>query len=78
MKDQWSGNTLFKLRRTKFDEPSRSSTQRAVPMAACNLAGSMIGARLAVRRGTAFIRGFFLVVITLLIARIAYDLARAL
>ena len=50
----------------------------AVPMAACNLAGSMIGARLAVRRGTAFIRGFFLVVITLLIARIAYDLARAL
>ena len=50
----------------------------AVPMAACNLAGSIIGARIAVRRGTGFIRVFFLAVVSLLIARIAYDLVRAL
>src|SRR3954454_24543562 len=31
MKDQWSGNTLRALRLTKFADPSRSSTQFAVP-----------------------------------------------
>ncbi len=34
MKDQWSGKTLLRLRRTKFEEPSRWSTQSAVPATA--------------------------------------------
>jgi len=49
----------------------------ALPMAACNLAGSLVGARLAVRRGAGFVRVFFLVVVSALGARIAYDVWRA-
>jgi uncharacterized membrane protein YfcA len=49
----------------------------AIPMAACNLAGSLLGARLAVRRGAGFVRVFFLVVVSALGARIAYDVWRA-
>jgi uncharacterized membrane protein YfcA len=48
-----------------------------IPLAACNLAGSVIGARVAVRRGTGFVRVFFLAIVTLLVARIAYDTWRA-
>ena len=33
-----------------------------VPMAACNILGSTLGARLALRRGTGFVRSLFLVV----------------
>jgi uncharacterized membrane protein YfcA len=43
-------------------------------MAACNLAGSQIGTRLAIRRGSAWVRRVFLVVVSALIARLAYDL----
>jgi hypothetical protein len=42
-------------------------------MAAANLAGSQIGARLAIRRGSAWIRRVFIVVVSTLIARLAYD-----
>jgi uncharacterized membrane protein YfcA len=49
----------------------------AIPMAACNLVGSLLGARLAVRRGAGFVRVFFLVVVSALGARIAYDVWRA-
>ncbi|MBC7373758.1 MAG: TSUP family transporter [Frankiales bacterium] len=42
-------------------------------MAAANLAGSQIGARLAVRRGSAWVRRVFVVVVGALVLRLAYD-----
>ncbi|MCW2616552.1 MAG: hypothetical protein JWN08_3546 [Frankiales bacterium] len=42
-------------------------------MAAANLAGSQVGARLAVRRGSAWVRRVFLVVVGALVVRLAYD-----
>jgi uncharacterized membrane protein YfcA len=42
-------------------------------MAASNLAGSQVGTRLAIRRGSAWVRRVFVVVVTVLIARLAYD-----
>ena len=50
----------------------------ALPMAACNVAGAIVGSRLAVSRGNRFIRVLFLVVVSAIIARFAYDtVARA-
>lgn len=46
----------------------------AIPMALCNFIGSLLGARLAILKGNAFIRLFFLVVITGTIIRFGYDL----
>ncbi len=43
-------------------------------MAASNLLGAQLGARLAIRRGSAWVRRVFLVVVTALVARLAYDL----
>lgn len=48
--------------------------QVAAPMAACNVAGSLIGARLALKLGSGFVRGVFVVVVVALIARYAWDL----
>ncbi|MEO6549905.1 MAG: TSUP family transporter [Ferruginibacter sp.] len=48
--------------------------QYAVPMAICNFIGSMLGARLAILKGNAFIRIFFLVVIIATIIRFGYDI----
>jgi uncharacterized membrane protein YfcA len=42
-------------------------------MAASNLAGSQVGTRLAIRRGSAWVRRVFLVVVAALILRLAYD-----
>ena len=42
-------------------------------MAASNLAGSQVGARLAIRRGSAWVRRVFLIVVAALILRLAYD-----
>lgn len=47
-----------------------------LPMAACNLAGGLIGARLAVARGSGFVRGMFLLVVSLLVLRLGWDLYR--
>jgi uncharacterized protein len=46
----------------------------AFPMAICNLAGSMLGARLALLKGNTFIRVFFLIVICGTIIRFGYDI----
>lgn len=54
----WSGNILYKL---------------AIPMAIANVAGAWLGAHLAVNKGSAFLRVFFLCVITALIGRFAWD-----
>lgn len=45
----------------------------ALPMAACNIAGSLLGTRLALRKGSGFVRGLFIVVVCALIARFAWD-----
>lgn len=46
----------------------------AVPMAAANLCGAFLGARLAMLKGNQFIRVFFLLVIAATIVRFAWDL----
>ena len=46
----------------------------AVPMAVCNILGSLTGTRLAILRGSRFVRWFFLVVVTAIIGKLAYDL----
>ena len=45
----------------------------ALPMAVCNGVGGLLGARLALLKGNAFIRILFLVVVTGTIIRFAYD-----
>jgi uncharacterized membrane protein YfcA len=45
----------------------------ALPMAACSILGAMIGAHLAIKRGAAFIRAAFLLVVMALIAKLAWD-----
>jgi len=49
----------------------------AVPMALCNLAGSFVGTRLALRLGSRFVRVVFLVVVSALLARYAWDILLA-
>jgi uncharacterized membrane protein YfcA len=50
--------------------------QIAVPMAVFNIAGSLVGSRLAIRRGSGFVRVLFIVIVSVLIARLAWDIAR--
>ena len=42
-------------------------------MAVSNLAGSQVGTRLAIRRGSAWVRRVFVVVVSALVLRLAYD-----
>ncbi len=46
----------------------------ALPMAACNIFGAIIGAKLAIIKGSAFVRILFIAVVTLLIIKLAYDI----
>ena len=46
----------------------------AIPMALCNLTGSLLGARLAILKGNKFIRVFFLLVVAVTILRFGYDI----
>jgi uncharacterized protein len=46
----------------------------AIPMAICNLTGSLLGARLAILKGNKFIRIFFLLVVAVTILRFGYDI----
>jgi uncharacterized membrane protein YfcA len=50
----------------------------ALLMAACNLCGAIVGSRTALRHGTGFVRKMFLAVVTVLIAKLAYDTFAAL
>jgi len=45
----------------------------ALPMAACNMLGGALGARMAILKGNRFIRLFFLCIVCLTIIRFAYD-----
>lgn len=46
----------------------------AIPMAVCNILGAVIGTRTAITQGNLFIRRLFLIVVSGLILKIAYDL----
>jgi uncharacterized protein len=48
--------------------------QFAIPMAVFNLAGSLMGARLAILKGNKFIRVFFLLVVAATMIRFGYDI----
>jgi uncharacterized membrane protein YfcA len=48
----------------------------ALPMAVANALGAFVGARLAVKRGDAFVRVVVLGVVTVLVLKMAYDLVR--
>lgn len=54
----WTGHLLYTL---------------ALPMAACNIGGSVVGTRLAVAKGSRFVRVLFLVVLAAIILRFAWD-----
>ena len=43
-------------------------------MAVCNLAGAQLGTALALRRGAGFVRQAFLLVVTVLIGKLAWDM----
>jgi uncharacterized membrane protein YfcA len=45
-------------------------------MAVANVAGSLLGARLALRHGAGFVRGVFIVVVGALIVRTGWDALR--
>jgi len=45
-------------------------------MAVCNIASAILGTRLAIRRGSTFMRGVFLTVVSTLIAKTAWDVLR--
>jgi len=55
----WSGNILFHI---------------GLAMAACNVIGAIIGSRLAIAKGSRFVRIFFLIVVCGLIAKLAQTL----
>jgi uncharacterized membrane protein YfcA len=44
----------------------------AIPLAIANIAGSLVGTRLALKKGTAFIRYFFIFIVTVLIIKTSY------
>ena len=48
--------------------------QLGLGMALCNVAGALVGSHLALRYGSGLIRGLFLVIVSILIARFAWDL----
>ncbi|MEY2572610.1 MAG: uncharacterized protein QOJ87_823, partial [Verrucomicrobiota bacterium] len=46
----------------------------AIPMALCSVLGAAIGARLAIAKGSRFVRIFFLVIVGALIAKLAQSI----
>ncbi len=48
----------------------------AILMAVCNISGSIIGSRMAIKRGNSFIRNIFLVIVIIMIVRYGYDIIR--
>ena len=45
----------------------------ALPMAGCNVLGSVLGARVAMRQGTGFVRVLFLVVVSAFILKLGWE-----
>jgi len=50
----------------------------AILMAIFNITGSIIGSKMALKRGNGFIRIFFLIIVTIMIIRYGYDVFRAI
>jgi hypothetical protein len=50
----------------------------AIPMAAANIGGAVIGSRLAMKGGTVFIRKLFICIVIVLITKLAWDTLRPL
>lgn len=50
----------------------------ALPMAACNVVGGILGARTAILRGNQFVRILFLCMVLAIIGRLGYDVLRGL
>ena len=48
--------------------------QAALPMAGCNIIGSLVGTRLAILKGSRFVRVFFLVIVAALIAKLTQQM----
>ncbi len=46
----------------------------AIIMSLCNMMGNFIGTRIALKKGNAFVRTIFLVIVTLMILRYSYDI----
>lgn len=61
---------------TFFLSTGRILFEYALPMAAANALGAVLGARLAILKGNWFIRIFFLLVICATIARLGWDVVR--
>jgi hypothetical protein len=49
----------------------------AILLAIFNIAGSILGSKMAIKRGNGFIRIFFLVIVTIMIIRYGYDVFKA-
>ncbi len=54
----WSGHLIWQL---------------GLTMAVCNVAGSLVGTKLALKHGSGFVRRLFLVVVSVLIVKTSYD-----
>ena len=48
----------------------------ALPMAVCNVAGAMVGSHIAMRKGAGFVRILFLLLVSVLILKLAYDILK--
>ena len=46
----------------------------AILMSVCNITGNIIGSKIALRKGNSFVRVIFLVIVTIMILRYAYDI----
>jgi uncharacterized membrane protein YfcA len=60
-----------------FASTGRIWYRYAIPMAVCQMAGSMAGTRVAVLKGNGFVRALFLIVASALIARFGWELLGA-
>jgi hypothetical protein len=45
-----------------------------IPMAICNILGAFIGTKLAISKGNQFVRKLFLIIVSLLICKLGYDI----
>jgi uncharacterized membrane protein YfcA len=56
-----------------FAATSQILYRYALPMGGCNILGAMLGSRLAMLKGNAFIRLFFLLIVGIMIVRFGYE-----
>lgn len=49
-----------------------------IPMAICNILGAFIGTKLAIKNGSQFVRKLFLIIVSLLILKLGYDIINSL